>query len=572
MKKIIILLLGIITQGYTQNLQSAEYFVDTAPGVGNGIAITGLSGLQSNFTASIPTASLGQGFHTVGIRAKTDDNNWGFYERGMFYISNSTTNLPNIAAAEYFFDTDPGVGLGTTITPITQGQTTSFVATITTAGLTNGFHTLVIRTKDVDGNWGFYERGMVYISNSSINTTNIAAAEYFVDIDPGVGMGTAILPISAGQATNFTASIPTSALTNGFHTLAIRTRDVDGNWGLFEKGMFYVSSSSTNKPDIVAAEYFVDTDPGIGLGSAITPITNGQATSFVANIPTSSLANGFHTIAIRTRDAAGDWGFFEKGMFYISPIATAAGDITKGEYFFDNDPGQGNGFPLTTPVGQSFVQNFALNVPRTLMDGEHIVAIRMFDEWGLTDAKTFTVDGVALPLNLLNFSVKNTNNSANLKWQTANEVNTSHFEIERSNGQINFQKIGKVLANNQKEKNEYDFLDENPDAGLYYYRLKMVDIDGKYSYSPIRSILFKNNESEFTVFPSPADKSVTVDLKRHFSKVKAEIISSIGKEVGSKRMVDTQKFEIDISNLSPGIYIIRISEGTNVKELKFFKR
>jgi Secretion system C-terminal sorting domain len=173
---------------------------------------------------------------------------------------------------------------------------------------------------------------------------------------------------------------------------------------------------------------------------------------------------------------------------------------------------------------------------------------------------------------MLNFSVKKESNSAKLNWETTNELNTSHFEIERSLGKINFVTIGKVLANNQKEKNGYNFLDENPETGLFYYRLKMVDLDGKYSYSPIRSVLFENAESEFTVFPSPADQSVIVDLKKPFSRIKAEIISSIGKELGSKRLIDTQKFEMDVSNLSPGIYFIRITESAGVKEIKFLKR
>jgi uncharacterized protein YigE (DUF2233 family) len=187
-------------------------------------------------------------------------------------------------AAEYFVDLDPGVGFGTAIIPITAGPITSFVAGIPTATIANGFHTLAIRARDVDGNWGFYEKGMFYISNSSTNKPNITAAEYFVDLDPGVGLGTAISPITAGQTTSFVANISTTSLANGFHTIAIHTKDADDNWGLYEKGMFYISSSSTNKPDIVAAEYFVDLDPGVGLGTAISPITAGQTTSFIANI------------------------------------------------------------------------------------------------------------------------------------------------------------------------------------------------------------------------------------------------------------------------------------------------
>ncbi|HRG06975.1 MAG TPA: hypothetical protein PLJ08_00245, partial [Cyclobacteriaceae bacterium] len=122
------------------------------------------------------------------------------------------------------------------------------------------------------------------------------------------GSGTPI-PVTPGTTTNFTVSIPTSTLTQGFHFLVIRTKGTDGRWGLFEGRGFYISTSTADVPNLVAAEYFFDTDPGVGNGTVI-PITSGATSNFIASIPTSSITPGFHFVSIRSKDANGKWGIF----------------------------------------------------------------------------------------------------------------------------------------------------------------------------------------------------------------------------------------------------------------------
>ncbi len=304
MKKIILLIIaacwGMLL--HAQTITAAEFFVDTDPGAGNGTPITITApGSTVNFAASVPTVLLPGGFHFVGIRTRDDLGKWGLYENRGFFISTATSNVSNIAAAEFFVDADPGVGNGTAITPITAGPNPVFAATIPTAALTNGFHFVAIRTRDADGKWGLFENRGFFIASSTTNVTNIAAAEFFVDTDPGVGNGTAIT-IVPGPNPVFVATVPTTSLTPGFHFAAIRTRDASGKWGLFENRGFYISTSTTNVPNITAAEFFVDTDPGVGNGTAVT-ITPGPNPVFVATVPTTSLTPGFHFAAIRTRDA-----------------------------------------------------------------------------------------------------------------------------------------------------------------------------------------------------------------------------------------------------------------------------
>ncbi len=365
-----------------QTILKAEYFFDTDPGNGNGLPITFTpTGGNVVFTTNIPTTSLSAGFHHLAIRVKETGGLWSQFEHRGFYLTTSTATAPDIAAAEYFFDTDPGQGAGTSI-PVTAGATANFVVSIPTTSLTPGFHFLAIRTKALDGRWGLFEGRGFYITTLTANAPNLAAAEYFFDTDPGVGNGTSI-PITSGATANFIASIPTTSLAPGFHFVAIRTKGIDGRWGIFESRGFYITSSTTDAPNIAKAEYFFDTDPGQGNGIPIS-ITPGAISNFTVSLPSTGLTPGFHFLAIRTQGADGRWGIFESRGFYFSPIAGASTDIVAAEYYIDSiDPGEGNGSPLTvlTP-GPTINQNFDLTL-NGIPSGARTLNIRAKDSAGI---------------------------------------------------------------------------------------------------------------------------------------------------------------------------------------------
>lgn len=155
MKTLFTILLGL---GFTMcswcQITEAEYFIDTDPGVGSAIGLTITPGNTINETFTIETAGLSSGLHVLHIRTKGTNNTWSLFYRDNFYIHTvaNTTSVP-IVAAEYFFDTDPGVNNATDIS-ITQG----FIVNETFAipvpvDMTNGFHYLYIRVKDANENW-----------------------------------------------------------------------------------------------------------------------------------------------------------------------------------------------------------------------------------------------------------------------------------------------------------------------------------------------------------------------------------------------------------------------------------
>jgi gliding motility-associated-like protein len=370
-------------QTTAQNITNAEYFFDADPGNGNGTPITITPSGTVTFTTSISTSSLSQGFHFLGIRVKETGGVWSIFESRGFYITASTADVPNIAAAEYFIDADPGNGNGTAI-PTTSGANVNFVVSVPTTSLSSGFHFLAIRTKDLSGRWGVFEARGFYITTSTTNVPNITSAEYFFDADPGNGNATPIA-VTAGATTNFTVSLPTTGLQPGFHFLAIRTKASDGKWGVFEARGFYVSSSTTNVPNITKAEYFFDTDPGNGNGISI-PITGGATSNFTATIPTTGLTPGFHFLAMRTEGSDGKWGIFESRGFYVSPTSANAADIVAAEYFIDTDPGEDNGIAaVVSPTGPTINQIFSLAINST-PSGAHKLGFRVKDAKGIWSA------------------------------------------------------------------------------------------------------------------------------------------------------------------------------------------
>ncbi len=554
------------------NITAAEFFVDTDPGVGNGVAITPITaGANPTFVVTIPTTSLATGFHFVAIRTKDAQGRWGLFENRSFYISSSTTNVGNITAAEFFVDTDPGVGNGAPITPITAGANPTFVATIPTTSLAAGFHFVAIRTKDAQGKWGLFENRGFYISSSTTNVGNITAAEFFVDADPGVGNGTAITPITAGVNPTFVATIPTTSLAAGFHFVAIRTKDAQGKWGLYENRGFYISTSTTNVGNIAAAEFFIDTDPGVGNGTAISPSPTGSNPTFVATIPTTSLAAGFHFVAIRTKDAQGKWGLFENRGFYISTQTTNSTGMTNAEYFIDTDPGLGNGTPFTIPAGQSFSQNFILPIPAGTPNGNHFIAIRVKNSWGLFAFDTITVSGV-VPLNLLSFDAFKNKNKVSLKWKTTNEINTSHFDIERSSDGVSFIKIGKVNSVNATGINNYTYEDEQPYKGLNFYRLKQVDIDGRFTYSNINKVMFESFGDAITIYPNPAKDFIQFDYAGKQKTVLINLFDMQGRLIKTTTVANVLPLKLNIENLAKGKYVVQLSDGEIIALGSFIKQ
>jgi hypothetical protein len=176
-----------------------------------------------------------------------------------------------------------------------------------------------------------------------------------------------------------------------------------------------------------------------------------------------------------------------------------------------------------------------------------------------------------LPVELLDFTCFATKNVVNLNWNVATQLNTEGYAIERStdNGQT-FERIGFVKAKTSTSKTiAYTFTDEKPFVGTNYYRLKMLDMDGKFDFSPIRTAILRGPDlDKFSIYPNPANRLVNVDFDTNRKgRVEIELVDVAGKQIlkthAASEMGHNQ-FSINISKVAEGTYFLKMTDGQTV--------
>lgn len=161
----------------------------------------------------------------------------------------------------------------------------------------------------------------------------------------------------------------------------------------------------------------------------------------------------------------------------------------------------------------------------------------------------------ALPVTLSDFRATKEGEVALLNWKTEMEDNSSYFEVQHSLKGKDWQKVGSVRA--EGIPSEYTFTHTNPANGSNLYRLKMVDRDGTFSYSPMRSLQF---DVDFTTSfaPNPVADYLKITTNTDWSNVNAiKLFTMSGTPVYSSG--NAPEKEISVRNLPDGVYIVHIS-------------
>jgi ELWxxDGT repeat protein len=196
------------------------------------------------------------------------------------------------------------------------------------------------------------------------------------------------------------------------------------------------------------------------------------------------------------------------------------------------------------------------------------------------DLDLFILNGtfIPAPLKLLEFSGTTQDRSVRLNWATTEEVNTSFFEVERSTDGNHFTAIGKVdAAKNSRDRKDYLFNDINAlsAASKLYYRLRMVDEDGKFTYSKV--ILFSMvSENNLLTYPNPVQDELRVTFNSGNRKqLTLAIFDEGGKQVYSQKLNGAQgnnSYAINVSAFARGSYYLHISTDNGVETTKFIKK
>ncbi|WP_312296758.1 T9SS type A sorting domain-containing protein [Chryseobacterium sp.] len=299
-----------------------------------------------------------------------------------------------ISQAEYFWDTDPGTGNGTPVLAV-DGTFDNVIEQLTKTGVATpgtGLHKFNIRIKDNTGVWGPVFSNVIDVqSDQPSMVVAVAQAEYFWDTDPGTGNGNPVLASDGNFDSVFEQLNKTGIATpgTGLHKFNIRIKDNTGVWGPVFSNVIDVQSNQSSMVIAVAqAEYFWDTDPGTGNGTPVLAIdgTFDNVIEQLSKTGVSTPGSGLHKFNIRIKDNMGVWGPVFTNVINIqqtsaSPLIT----ISQAEYFWDTDPGEGNGTVLLA-ADASFDSSFEQLTDSGIVlpaNGLHVFNVRIKDNTGV---------------------------------------------------------------------------------------------------------------------------------------------------------------------------------------------
>jgi len=450
----------------------------------------------------------------------------------------------DIASLEYFFDTDPGIGNGTLIDIHPDAEIINQSFNISTSGLTLGTHRLFIRSINIDGDASMYEHKTFRVYQiQDTNNTDITEVEYFFNTDPGFGNGT---PIDIADTDSFddALTISTSGLPIGTHRLFIRVKNTDDTYSMYEHKTFRVYQiQDTNNADITEVEYFFNTDPGFGNG---TPIDIADTDSFddALTISTSGLPIGTHRLFIRVKNTDDTYSMYEHKTFRIYQVQdTNNADITEVEYFFNTDPGLGNGIAIDIADTDNFDDALAITTSG-LSIGTHRLFIRVKnadDTFSMYEHKTFRIS-----------KVQDVNNATITAAEYFIDVdpgfgNASPLTVS---GDVLNEDIVVPTSGSIAQGDHYLHIRVlNADGTWSLYDRKLFEVDGTLG-------ILSEEISEINIYPIPASNYVNLKTPNHIKIKSMRLIDMNGKVV---MQLQNGIEKINVSQLQQGVYLIQIT-------------
>jgi hypothetical protein len=296
----------------------------------------------------------------------------------------------------------------------------------------------------------------------------------------------------------------------------------------------------------------------------------------IIDFKNSSTDRGMYTLAdclnFYNNGNVGTCPFFVANTYYlISIIRDAATNLVNvyvnGQPFvtnYNDAAGDYNPVSSTSPI-LFFRDDNAV----TCEDRDGTVKYISLKNSVSTPAEVLTVFNnictVVLPLTLKEFTATQSagQNDVQLKWSTENEINSSHFEVEQSTDGLRFEKIAEVAAQGGNVNN-YSIAAENSSVtSTLYYRLKIVDRDGKFTYSNIARVS-NTSKDKLYVYPNPAVAEITISGMKKSGMLL--LYNAEGKLIQQQK-VNSMSTTMDIGHHAKGMYILKyVADGKTVHQ------
>ncbi len=163
-----------------------------------------------------------------------------------------------------------------------------------------------------------------------------------------------------------------------------------------------------------------------------------------------------------------------------------------------------------------------------------------------------------LPLNYIYFKGEVTNSGNYLEWKTTSEINNDLFVLEKSFDGYSFKEVATIKSKgNTNTENTYSFTDANQIQSRNYYRLKQIDIDHKYAYSPI---VILEAKSDIQPYVNYVDGYLHVNQIDRSKKVQITILDLNGRPIYSQENSDP----ISVSRFAQSVYIVKLVQGNQI--------
>ena len=195
---------------------------------------------------------------------------------------------------------------------------------------------------------------------------------------------------------------------------------------------------------------------------------------------------------------------------------------------------------------------------------EHLpVALKMI----ISNTKT------SLPADFLTFKASFLHNSIVLNWSMGNDIDTKYYAIERSSDREHYLVVDSILGDVNKQ-GSYSFIDHYiPENKTLYYRIKQYNKNGSINYSSVQIIAVNSGHQALTIYPNPVKNTLSFDIESSEKETASiNILNSIGQAVTQSTAVLQQGLNyqiIDVSKLSPGVYLLKLTTLHNMYTAKF---
>lgn len=419
----------------------------------------------------------------------------------------------------------------------------------------------------------------------SAQAQEINRLEYFLNTDPGVGDGTPVPVTISGDTLDYNFNVDISQLPMGFHRLYVRTIDDSANWSLATWRDFFVTKSSTAAPgpEIVAAEYYIDSTPPPGMATPIALAAQGDSLNETFAISLDDLSPVFHQLSIRVKDAAGDWSLFEKRKFFVveEPSSELPAPIVSAEYYFDQNPSLMN--PIQIPIdapSDTVDLDFTIDLSDYPL-GADTVYMRVRDANGINSLVTRAVfevmDSAGMPEmadqvfyideNLAAGSIVDTiiatdpNNDPITYTIVSGNINDA-FALNSNTGILT---VNNSMAIDYETTPVFNLIVEAGDGNSAPVRASI-----EVHLNDLNSIAQTDLSNSIKAYPNPSKGNVFIKTNGLFEQGNYFLFNSSGQLVQSGKVTDADKFYINLPSKA-GLYVLRLLENKKQALIKLMK-